>query len=194
MTVKKRIRHLDISPLYKGWANLKRATYEYLRSDGVWQTQTREIFDCGHGAAILLYDLQRRTVILTRQFRFAAFSHGYDGLMIEVPAGLLDDASPEDRVRAETEEETGYRVREVRKVIEAYISPGAVTQMNYGFVGAYKPQDRVSEGGGRIEEGEDIEVLELDFDEAMAMIEDGRIQDGKTIILLQYAALHLFAS
>ncbi len=192
MTIRNRIRNLETTPLYDGWSSLKQARFEYQRNDGVWQAQQRELFDCGNGAAILLYDLARRTVVLTRQFRAAPYSAGYDDLLIEVPAGLLDGASPEDRIRAETEEETGFRIDEVRKVFEAFMSPGALIQKNVCFVAPYTPEQRVSEGGGKIDEGEDIEVLEVPFEDAMAMIEDGRIQDGKTIMLLQYAALHLF--
>ena len=193
MTLKDRVRNLEMTTLYDGWAKLSRATYDYRRSDGVWQPQRRELFDCGHGAAILPYDPDRRTIILTRQFRFSAFSLGQDSLMIEVPAGLLDGAAPDDRIRAELEEETGYRIGTVHKVFTAVMSPGAFNQMNHCFVGRYRPEDRVSSGGGCADEGEDIEVLEMDFDAAMALIDDGTILDGKTIMLLQYAALHLFA-
>jgi len=194
MTLKDRVRNLEMTTLYEGWAKLSRATYDYRRSDGVWQPQRREIFDCGHGAAILPYDLDRRTIILTRQFRFSTFSLGHDTLTIEVPAGLLDGAAPEDRIRAELEEETGYRIAIVHKVFTAVMSPGAFNQVNHCFVGRYRPEDRVSPGGGCADEGEDIEVLELDFDAALALIDDGTIVDGKTIMLLQHAALHLFPS
>ena len=192
MTIKDRVRNLEMTAVYDGWAKLSRATYDYRRSDGIWQTQQREIFDCGHGATILPYDPDRRMVILTRQFRFAAFSVGEDAMMIEAPAGLLDGAAPEERIRAELEEETGYRISQLRKVFTTFMSPGAFNQMNHCFVGRYGPEDRVSDGGGCIHEGEDIEVMETDFDAAMAMIDNGTIVDGKTIMLLQYAALHIF--
>jgi nudix-type nucleoside diphosphatase (YffH/AdpP family) len=152
----------------------------------------RETYDRGNGATILLYDPQRRTVLLTRQFRYPAFVNGHDDLLIETPAGLLDDASPEDRIRAEVEEETGYRVCNVRQVFDAFMSPGSVTERLHFFVGAYSGADRVSEGGGNAEEGEDIERLEPTIEEALEMIADGCIRDGKTIMLLQYAALHIF--
>ena len=142
---------------------------------------------------MLLYDPDRRTVVLTRQFRFPAFVNGCRELLVETPAGLLDDVSPAARVRAETEEETGYRVRAVRQVLEAFMSPGSVTEKLYFFVGRYAPSDRRASGGGNHAEGEDIEVLELSIDDALAMISGGAIQDGKTIMLLQYAALHIFA-
>ncbi|HEV7777288.1 MAG TPA: GDP-mannose pyrophosphatase, partial [Luteibacter sp.] len=129
---------------------------------------------------------------LTRQFRFPAFVNGHDGMLVEAPAGLLDHATPEQRIRAEVEEETGYRVGEVRKIFEAFMSPGSVTEKLYFFVAEYDAVSRIGAGGGIEAEGEDIEVLELAFDEAMAMVRDGEIVDGKTIMLLQYAALHLF--
>ena len=139
MTTKNRIRNLETKLIYEGWSSLTQARFEYRRSDGVWQAQQRELFDCGNGAAILLYDLGRRTVILTRQFRAATLSASYDDLLIEVPAGFLDGASPEDRIQAETEEETGFRIGEVRKVFEAYMSPGALIQKNICFVAPYSP-------------------------------------------------------
>ena len=192
MSISNRVRVRQSEILHEGWSTLSQATFEYQRRDGNWQTQVRDNYDCGHGAAILLYNLEYRTVILIRQFRYAAFSDGYDNLLIETPAGLLDDASPEERIRAEAEEETGYRARDVRKVLEAYVSPGAVVQKIFCFVGTYGADERVSEGGGLASEGEDIEVLEVPFDAACTMIADGRIRDAKTIMLLQYAALHLF--
>ncbi|QAX85400.1 GDP-mannose pyrophosphatase [Pseudomonas sp. DTU12.3] len=173
--------------LSDNWYILKKIDFELQRRDGSWQAQTREVYDRGNGATIALYNLAQRTVILTRQFRIPAFVNGHDGYLIETAAGLLDNASPEERIRLEAEEETGYRVRSVRKVYEAFMSPGSVTERLYFFIGEYHPEDRFSAGGGLAEEGEDIEVLELPFDEALAMVNDGRIMDGKTIILL----LHL---
>lgn len=192
MTLSKRASIIDTKVHHDGWSSLKTVTYNFQRRDGQWQKQSREVFDCGHGVAILLYDKQRRTVILTRQFRCAQFLEEPDQLLIEAPAGMLDGAQPADRIKLEVEEETGYRVQSVKKVLEAYMSPGAVTQKIICFVGEYTPQHRVSAGGGLLEEGEDIEVLELDFDVAMTMIADGQIRDGKSIMLLQYAALNLF--
>jgi nudix-type nucleoside diphosphatase (YffH/AdpP family) len=133
-------------------------------------------------------------VVLTRQFRFPAFVNGHDGMMVEAPAGLLDQATPEQRIRAEVEEETGYRVGEVRKVFEAFMSPGSVTEKLFFFVAEYDAASKVSAGGGIEAEGEDIEVLELPFEEALAMVRRGDIVDGKTIMLLQYAAMHLFVA
>ena len=130
--------------------------------------------------------------MLVRQLRYPAYVNGYDDLMIEAPAGLLDDEEPETRIRAEVEEETGYRLHDIRKVFEAFMSPGAVTEKLHFFVGEYEPDMKVGDGGGIADEGEEIETLELSIDEAVAMIADGRIIDAKTIMLLQYAALSIF--
>lgn len=192
MSLADRVRIQKVEVLSDAWYVLKRTTLDYRRTDGVWQTQQRETYDRGNGAVILLYDKVRRTVILVKQFRFPAFVNGEDDLLIEAPAGLLDDARPEDRIRAEVEEETGYLVRDVEKVFEAFMSPGSVTERLYFFVGRYAPADRVSDGGGHADEGEDIEVLELPFDAAMAMVASGEIRDAKTIMLLQHAALTIF--
>jgi nudix-type nucleoside diphosphatase (YffH/AdpP family) len=186
-----RIRIHKVETLSHDWFLLQKTTFDYRRNDGSWQRQTRETYDRGHGATILLYNRERRTVVLVRQFRFPTYGNGHDGFLIEAAAGLLDHASPEERIKAEVEEETGYRVSEVRKVFEAFMSPGSVTERLYFFVAEYDPASRAGSGGGLMEEGEDIEVLELDMDDAMRMMADGRIADGKTIMLLQYAALHL---
>jgi len=154
-------------------------------------THARE-YDRGNGATILLYNLEQRTVILTRQFRYPAFVNGHSGMLIEAAAGMLDDASPEERIRAEAEEETGFRVFDVRRIFDAFMRPGSVTERLHFFVAAYTSGDKASGGGGKAAEGEDIEVLEMPIDEALAGIGSGLIQDGKTIMLLQYAALHLF--
>ncbi|CAD6554857.1 NUDIX domain-containing protein [Paraburkholderia sabiae] len=188
-----RVRIVDVQVLSDDWYVLKKTTFDYRRGDGSWQRQSRETYDRGNGATLLLYDPRRRTVVLTRQFRLPAFVNGHEGMLIEAPAGLLEMASPEARIRAEVEEETGYRVESVRKVFEAFMSPGSVTEKLYFFVAEYDAAARVSRGGGVADEGEDIEVLELPIDQALTMIAHGEIMDGKTIMLLQYAALHLFA-
>lgn len=180
------VRILKQHLLSDNWYVLKKIDFELQRRDGSWQPQTREVYDRGNGATIGLYNRAKGTVILTRQFRIPAFVNEHHGYLIEAAAGLLDDASPEERIRLEAEEETGYRVRSVRKIFEAFMSPGSVTERVHFFVGEYQPEDRVTDGGGLAEEGEDIEVLELPFAEALAMVDDGRIMDGKTIILLQY--------
>ncbi|GIQ78249.1 GDP-mannose pyrophosphatase [Bradyrhizobium sp. RD5-C2] len=192
MSIADRVRVKDVQLLSKRRYELKSATFDYRRSNGEWQTQVREVYDRGNGAALLPYNLKTRTVVLVRQFRYPAFANGYDDLLIEVAAGMLDDAAPEARIRAEAEEEIGYRLAHVRKVFEAFMTPGAVTEKLHFFVAEYDATMRVSDGGGLADEGEDIEVLELAIDDALAMISDGRIVDGKTIMLLQYAALHLF--
>lgn len=193
MSIAHRVRIETVRVLSDDWYVLRKATFAYQRNDGSWQTQNREAYDRGNGAAILLYDPDRRTVILVKQFRYPAFANGYDDLMIEVPAGLLDDAGPEERIRSEVEEETGYRVTRVVKVFEAFMSPGSVTEKLHFFTGVYGPGDRVSAGGGHPDEGEDIDVLEVGIDEALAMIRTGEIRDAKTLMLLQYAALNIFA-
>src|SRR5271155_4960522 len=187
LSITDRVRIQAVRTLSDDWYVLKKTTFDLLRSDGTWQQQSRETYDRGNGATILLYNLERRTVVLTRQFRFPAFVNGHPGLLIETPAGLLDRASPEDRIKAEVEEETGYRVDNVRKILEAFMSPGSVTEKLYFFLAEYDNGSRVAAGGGNFVEGEDIEVLELSIEDAMAAIERGEIADGKTIMLLQYA-------
>ena len=191
MSVRDRVRIHEVKTLSDDWYVLKKTTFSYLRRDGTWQKQNRETYDRGNGATILLYDPVRRSVVLTRQFRYPAFVNGWDDLLVETPAGLLDDAEPEARIRAEIEEETGFRIRDVRRVFEAYMSPGSVTEKLFFFVAQYEPQDRLTAGGGSMAEGEDIDVLEIGIDQALEMIEAGEICDGKTIMLLQYAALYL---
>jgi GDP-mannose pyrophosphatase NudK len=185
-----RVRIANVSVLSDDWYVLKKTSFDYLRRDGTWQPQSRETYDRGNGAAILLYNRARRTVILTRQFRFPTFVNGNpDGMLIEVCAGLLDEDDPACCIRRETEEETGYRIHDVRKVFEAYMSPGSVTERLFFFVGEYEPSDKISAGGGDQREGEDIEVLELEFERALEMIDTGGICDAKTIMLLQHAKL-----
>lgn len=192
MTIADRVRVHEERLLSDQWYVLKAARFDWRRRDGRWQTSIREVYDRGDGAAILLYDRQRRSVVLTRQFRYPAFVNGHDDLMVEVPAGLLDDADPVACIRAEAEQEAGYRVRAPRKVFEAFMSPGAVTERLHFFVAEIDAADRIGAGGGLAGEGEDIEVFEMAFDDALAMVERGGIVDAKTILLLQWAAMHLF--
>lgn len=188
-----RVKIHSIDVLSDNWYILRKATFDYLRNNGEWQTQTREVYDRGNGATILLYNLEQQTVILTRQFRFPAFTNGLEsGLLIEAAAGLLDQASPEERIRMEAEEETGYQVKTIQKVFEAYMSPGSVTEKLYFYVAEYTPKDKLTKGGGIASEGEDIEVLELPFAQALKMMTTSEIQDAKTMMLLQYAALNIF--
>jgi len=188
-----RVRITASSLLSNGRYPLKRYDLSWRRSDGAWQPQVREVYEKGHGAVILLYHRAQRTVVLIRQFRLPAFVAGYPEMLIEAAAGMLDNAAPEDRIRAEVSEETGYAVHHVEKVFEAFMSPGSLNEKLYFFVAEYDPASRPGAGGGLADEGEDIEVLELPFAEALAMVADGRICDAKTIMLLQYAQLHVFA-
>jgi nudix-type nucleoside diphosphatase (YffH/AdpP family) len=192
MTISDRIRVKNVRVLSDSRYVLKTTTLDYRRANGEWQTQHRETYDRGNGAALLPYNLAQRSVVLVRQFRYPAYVNGHDDLLIEAAAGQLDNASPEFRIRAEAEEETGYRLGVIRKVFEAFMSPGSVTEKLHFFVAEYAPEMRISSGGGIASEGEDIEVLELPIDQALAMIADGRIVDAKTIMLLQYAALNIF--
>ena len=187
-----RVRVHSVEVLSDDWYVLKKTTFDFLRSDGSWQRQSRETYDRGNGATILLYNPQRRTVVLTRQFRFPAFVNGYRGLLVEAPAGLLEERSPEEAIRREVAEETGYAVHHVRKVFEAFMSPGSVTEKLYFYVAEYDQTAR-GEGGGVAEDGEDIETIEMNVEQAMEGIASGAIQDGKTIMLLFYARLYLFA-
>lgn len=180
--------------LSDNWYILKTTKFDYRRGDGSWQSLQRETYDRGNGAVVLLVDRARRVVRLTRQFRYPAFVNGWKSMMIEAPAGLLDDAEPEARIRAEAEEEAGVRIRAIRRIFEAYMSPGSVTEKLSFFVADYDEQQVVGEGGGVLAEGEDIEVLELDFDDALQRVESGSIVDAKTMLLLYWARLHVFAS
>jgi nudix-type nucleoside diphosphatase (YffH/AdpP family) len=192
MSIADRIRVKDVRLLSDNHYILKTTTFDWRRNDGEWQTQHRETYDRGNGATLLPYNRAQRSVVLVRQLRYPAYVNGYDDLMIEAPAGLLDDEEPETRIRAEVEEETGYRLHDIRKVFEAFMSPGAVTERLHFFVAEYEPNMKVGDGGGIADEGEEIETVEFSIDEAMAMIADGRIIDAKTIMLLQYAALSIF--
>jgi ADP-ribose pyrophosphatase len=165
---------------------LKNLTYEQRRQDGAWQTETREVYASASGATALLYNRARRSVLLTRQFRPGARLAGHHGFLIETPAGVLDEADPAERIRAEIREETGYAVERVHKVMTLFASPGTNTEQVHYFVAEYDDADRCGEGGGKQEEGEDIEVLEVGVDQALAWVDSGEIVDAKTVILLQY--------
>ncbi|MCZ4244832.1 GDP-mannose pyrophosphatase NudK [Pedobacter sp. HCMS5-2] len=185
------VKILSTEILSDNWYTLNKITFQYQKKDGSWQTQNREAYDRGNGATILLYNKTNKTVILTRQFRLPTYINGNEsGLLIETCAGLLDKDNPETAIKRETEEETGYKITEVKKVFEAYMSPGSVTEILYFFVAEYSKEMKVSEGGGHHEEQENIEVMEMPFEEAVNMIESGEIKDGKTIMLLQYAQIN----
>lgn len=183
-----RVRIERVETLSDDWYVLRKYTYLYRRRDGSEQRLRREVYDRGDGAAILLYDRERGTILLTRQFRLPAFVAGHrDGMLLEAPAGMLDREDPATAIRREAEEETGYRVKDVREVLSAYMSPGAVTEQLHFFVAAYSPADRVGAGGGHPGEGEDIDVVEVTLEDALAMVARGEIVDAKTILLLYHA-------
>ncbi len=187
----KNVKILKTDILSDNWYILKKVTYEYTKKDGTQLTQSREAYDRGNGATILLFNLQKRTVMLTKQFRLPTFINGNeDGMLIEACAGLLDKDNPEDCIKRETEEETGYKISEVKKVFEAYMSPGSVTEILYFFIAEYSKAMKVNEGGGVAHEEENIEVVEMNIDDALNMIETGDIKDAKTIMLLQYIRLN----
>ncbi|MFK5971779.1 MAG: GDP-mannose pyrophosphatase NudK [Flavobacteriaceae bacterium] len=186
-----KIKNIKKEVLSDNWYTLNKFTYEYQKEDGSWETQRREAYDRGNGAAILLYNKKKRTVVLTRQFRMPTYVNGNkNGMMIEACAGLLDGDQPEDCIKKEVQEETGYHIKNVQKVFETYMSPGSVTEILYLFIGAYEDKMKVGEGGGADDETENIEVLEYPFDKALKMIALGEIKDAKTIMLLQYAKIN----
>lgn len=189
MTTDEPIRIRSVEVLSDDWAILKKFTFDYRRRDGSLETQVRQTYDRGHGAVILPYDPRRGTVLLVRQFRLPAYVSGHPEPLIEACAGLLDRDDPETCIRREAEEELGYRLNAIEQVFHAFMSPGSVTERLMFFTARYSPEDRIGRGGGDAHEGEDIEVLELALDEALAMIDGGRIIDGKTIMLLQHVRL-----
>jgi GDP-mannose pyrophosphatase NudK len=181
------VKILKTEVLSNNWYTLNKVTYEYEKPDGTKNKVSREAYDRGNGAVILLYNTAQQTVILTEQFRLPTYINGNEtGMLIEACAGLLDKDNPEDCIRRETEEETGYKITEVQKIYEAYMSPGSVTEILHFFIAAYSKEMKASEGGGVAGEEENIEVLELDFEKALEMIDTGKIKDAKTILLLQY--------
>jgi nudix-type nucleoside diphosphatase (YffH/AdpP family) len=183
------IRNHSAQILSDDWATLTKHTFEIKRRDGKWERQIRQTYDRGHGAVILPYDPVRKTVLLVRQFRMPAFVEGHKQPLIEACAGLLDSLDPETAIRKEAEEELGYRLRDVSKMYEVYMSPGSVTERLSFFTAQYSPADRISDGGGCADEGEDIEVLEMTLSEAMGLVKTGGIIDAKTVMLIQYAVI-----
>jgi GDP-mannose pyrophosphatase NudK len=185
-----KVKIKNIEVLSDNWYTLRKITFEYQRKDGSWETQTREAYDRGNGAVILLYNPEKKTVLLTQQFRMPTFLNGNDsGDLIEACAGLLDKDKPEDAIRRETEEEMGYKVNKVTKVFEAYMSPGSVTEILYFYVAEYSEAMKIHQGGGLTNDQEHIDVIELGFETALQMIEEGTIKDAKTIMLLQHAQI-----
>ena len=189
--LKGEVRNIKNEVLSDNWYTLNKLTFEYQKEDGSWETQQREAYDRGNGAAILLYNEAKKTVVLTRQFRMPTYINGNtDGMMIEVCAELLDGDHPEDCIKKEVEEETGYKVDKVTKVFESYMSPGSVTEILYFFIGSYEDAIKTNNGGGAEDETENIEVLEYPIKTALNMIKSGEIKDAKTIMLLQYAQIN----
>lgn len=184
-----RVKIRSVEVLSDDWAVLKKTTFDYRRNDGVWEKQIRQTYERGDGAAILPHDPVRDTVLLVKQFRYPAYATGHKEPLIEACAGLLDADDPETCIRREAEEELGYRLRDVRRLYTCYMSPGSVTERLWFFLAEYRPADRISDGGGHADEGEDIEVLEMTLDEAMALVGNGGIIDAKTIMLIQHLAL-----
>lgn len=186
-----KVKNIKKELLSDNWYSLNKVTFEYQREDGFWETQIREAYDRGNGAVILLYNKARGTVVLTRQFRMPTYLNGnQDGMMIEACAGILEKGNAEQTIRMEVEEETGYKIEKVQKVFESYMSPGSVTEILYFFIGEYEDQMKIGAGGGAEDETENIEVLEMPFDTALKMFENGEIRDAKTIMLLQWAQIN----
>ena len=184
------VKNLKEELLSDNWYWLKKVTYQYQKEDGEWETQVREVYDRGNGAAVLLYNTEDQSVVLTRQFRMPTFYNGNtDGMMVEACAGILEENDPEKTILKEIEEETGYRVPALEKVLESYMSPGSVTEILHFYLAEYSKEMKVNEGGGVADETENIEVLEMPFQQAMDWIKEGKIKDAKTIMLLQHAAL-----
>ena len=186
-----RVRIDRVEVLSDNWYVLRRVDFAYQNRAGTWEDQQREAYDRGNGATVLLVDWDRDTILLTRQFRIPAYVNGHpDGMLLETAAGLLDDEDAATAIRREAEEETGCRIRSIEPLFDLYMSPGSVTERVAFFVAEYQPSDRVTSGGGLADEGEDIEVIELDLDRAVAMVAAGEIVDGKTVLLIQWAQLN----
>lgn len=187
----KRVKNIESTLLSDNYYILKKLTFDYLMSQGDWVNQSREVYDRGDGAGILLYNVEKQTIILTKQFRMPTYANDNpDGFLVEICAGMLDKDNPEACIIRETEEEVGYRLKSVKKVYEAYSSPGVMTEKMHFFIGEYTDAMKVNDGGGLDSEHEDIEVLELPFNDAVNMLHNGEIQDTRTIVLLQYALIH----
>ncbi len=185
-----RVKIVNTEILSNNWYTLKKVTFDYQHQNGTWIQQSREAYDRGNGATILLYNLTQKTILLTEQFRLPTYINGNaTGMLLEACAGLLDLDNPEDCIRRETEEETGYQIKEVKKIFEAYMSPGSVTEILHFFVAEYSPGMKVSSGGG-VDIHEDITVIELPFAKAVDMVASGEIRDGKTILLIQYLQIN----
>jgi nudix-type nucleoside diphosphatase (YffH/AdpP family) len=188
-----RVRVVRTDILSDNYYPLKNITYEQKRGDGGWQRQVHEVYDCASGCAALLHHPARGTVLLVRQFRIGAHLAGDGGFLLEVPAGVLDGAQPDERICAEIREELGYAITRVEKVLELFASPGSLTERVHCFLGEYSDADRCGDGGGKQDEGEDIEVVELPLADALDKVASGEIRDAKTVVLLQYLRLRQIA-
>ncbi len=187
----KQVKNIKHTLLSDNYYILNKVTFDFLMKNGEWSNHMREVYDRGDGAGILLYNTKKQTVILTKQFRMPTYlNDNNDGMLVEVAAGMLDKDNPEACIIRETEEETGYRLKSVKKVYEGYSSPGVMTEKMHFFIGEYTDDMKVSDGGGLDTEGEDIEVLEIPFQNAVNMLHNGDIVDVRTIVLLQYALIH----
>lgn len=191
-TQSSRVSVIERAELSNQWAYLEQVSFNYKRRDGSWQAQRREIYHRGHGAAVLLHNVALGVIVLTKQFRFPAWDSGDDGFLLEVPAGIIESDNPAETVRQETQEETGFLIEEPQFLFRAYATPGSVTEQIHFFSAAYEPSERQGEGGGLAEEGEDIEVMEVNIAQAVGWIAEGKIIDAKTIILIQYAHMNIF--
>ena len=186
-----RVKNIKTKVLSDDWYVLNKINFDYQLQNGHWVNQSRESYDRGNGATILLYNREKKTIILIEQFRMPTYVNGNEtGMIIETCGGLLDGDDPMTCIIKETEEEVGYKIQNVKKVFESYMSPGAVTEVIHFFIAEYTDEMKVAEGGGLESEHEEIEIPELDFNEALKMIRTGDIKDAKTIMLLQYAQLH----
>jgi len=186
-----RVKIKEIEVLSNDYYQLNKVTFNYLRNDGEWQTQVRESYDRGNGAAVFMFNKETKNIILIQQFRLPSYMNGNtSGLLIETCAGLLDKDDPETCIKKEIFEETGYKIETVKKVFEAFMTPGAVTEQIHYFIAEYTDSMKSNQGGGLESEQEDIEVLEMPFTEAVSLFNNGKIKDAKTIILLQYALIH----
>ena len=191
-----RLKNIKRTTLSKEWATLYRIDYDYKFNNGVWKSVSRESYDRGNGACVLLYNTEKNTIILTSQFRMPIYENNDNkGYSVEVCAGVIDgNEDAETCVIRETEEEVGYKILSAKKVLETYMSPGAVTEKIFLFVAEYTDAMKVNSGGGLISEREEIEVLEIPFTDALKMLRTGEIQDAKTVLLLQYAQLNKLLS
>ena len=186
-----RLKNIRQEIISDAWATLKNVFFDYKNSDGSWSKNIkREVYDRGDGAAALLYNLEKKTVILIKQFRIPAYLNGHpSGFLLEACAGMMDEKDPKKTILREIREETGYRILNIEKVASPFMTPGASTEIVHLYLGSYTDAQKIGDGGGLDGENEDIEVVEYAFAKALLLLQSGEIQDAKTIILLQHLAL-----